>query len=165
MTKRSLTEFSLAALFDELTTRVLQLQEQAEKPGTVASMAALLAEAYEAGRCAGIGVQFADSAQRMRHLLDAATAAMPDTPPPGIDSNDPVAKYWRDGRQHLWQLVENERKQMSTAAEVQNAAAAKRAQQLQQRTHAALAPAAPLRQRAGRWLYTLGVRLAERGAA
>jgi nucleotide-binding universal stress UspA family protein len=109
-------------------------------------------------------VQYIDSAQRLQHVLDEATARMPDPPVPLTDAND-VAQYWREGRQALWQLVENERKQLSTAAEIQKAAAAKRAHQLQQRVHAALAPAAPLRQRAGQWLYDLGVRISARGAS
>lgn len=165
MNDRRLTSVSTAALFEELTTRVLQLQHDAERPGGIGHMRTLFAEAYEAGRCNGVGVQYTDSAQRLQHVLDAATAAMPDVMPAASVPDDPAFKYWRDGRQHLWQLVENERKQLTTAAEIQQTIAAKRAQALQQRVHAALAPAAPLRKRAGRWLYELGVRISERGAA
>jgi hypothetical protein len=165
MNDRRLTSVSTAALFEELTTRVLRLADDAERPGGIGSMRTLLTEAYEAGRCAGIGVHCEATATRMRHLLDEATARMPDVPPPGIDANEAAVQYWRQGRQHLFQLVGAEGEAMKAAADVQLNAAAKRAALLQQRTNTALAPAAPLRQRAGRWLYELGVRMSQRGAS
>jgi len=163
--KTPLTSVSTPALLEELTTRVLRLHDDAERPGSIGHLSTLFAEAYEAGRCAGIGVQCGDSATRMRHLLDEATARMPDVPPDGFGENTPPVAYWRNGRQALWHLVEAEGKAMQHAADVQNSAAAKRAQLLQQRTQAALRPQAPLRQRAGQWLYELGERISQRGAS
>jgi len=160
-----LTNISTAALFEELTTRVLQLHDDAERPGSAGSMRTLLTEAYEAGRCAGIGVQLDATSTALRHLLDEATARMPDVQPPGIDGDDPALRYWREGRQHLFQLVGAQCEATKAAGSVHANEAARRAAKLQQRASAALAPALPLRARAGRWLLELGERISSRGAA
>lgn len=160
-----LTSISTAALFEELTTRVLQLHDDAERPGSTGHLRSLLTEAYEAGRHAGIAAKAGEDAHRLRHLLDEATARMPDTLPPAADSPESNVAYWRNGRQHLWQLVDAVRGDLETQTEAGKRQACARTQRLDERVKAALRPQAPLRQRAGKWLYELGERLGQRGAS
>ena len=160
-----LTSSSTIELLDELCRRVHRLETDAERPGSMGHVRALLVEAHEAGRCVGITVRAGEAAQRLQRLLDEATARMPDSPPAGTDSTDPAVAYWRNGRQHLWQLVEGERVACVTDAQSLNRQATERTRRLDHRIKAALLPQASLRVRAGRWLYTLGARIGERGAA
>jgi hypothetical protein len=162
---QKLTSISTAALFEELTTRVLQLHDDAERPGSTGHLRSLLTEAYEAGRHAGIAAKAGEDAQRMRHLLDEATARMPDTLPPAADSTEPNVAYWRNGRQHLWQLVDAVRADLETQNTAGSRQACARAQRLDEHVKAALRPNAPLRQRAGKWLFELGERISQRGAS
>lgn len=160
-----MSNISVAALFEELTSRVLQLQGDAERPGSIGQMRSLLVEAYEAGRAAGITNRSGEAAQRLQRLLDEASARMPDLPPAGIDGTDPALAYWRTGRQHLWQLVEGERVACQTEAQASNRQAAERQRRLDHRIKSSLQPEPSLRVRAGRWLYTIGARIGERGAS
>lgn len=157
-----LTSSSTAALFEELTTRVLRLQLDAERPGCIGCIRTLLHEAYETGREAGIATRANECASRMQVLLDEATRRMPDVPPDGFGDSSPALAYWRDGRQSLWRLVEAEREACHSEGEIGARAAIERSRRLNERVGAALRPGPTLRQRAGRWLLSFGMRLGER---
>lgn len=159
------TNASVLELLDELKRRMLAAEDAADRPGSIAHFRTLVGEAYEAGRSAGISGRAGEGAQALRHLLDEATERMPGTMPDGIASTDPGVAYWRTGRQHLWELVEAERASLETQSDIVTRRATLQAQRLEQRMRIALQPAPSLRQRVGQWLYALGVRISERGAA
>jgi hypothetical protein len=160
----ALEKFGSDELLDELQRRVARLERAAKRIGSIGAARLLVAEAFDAGRCAGRVEAQAAFAHRLQDSLDEATAKFEADAANG-DAVEPALNAWREGRRDLWDLVDRERRAVIQAATVENVTAAKRRAWLEQRVREVLAPGVPLRQRVGQWLLAGSARLAQRGAA
>jgi hypothetical protein len=160
----ALDKFGSDELLDELQRRVARLERASKRIGSVGAARLLVAEAFDAGRGAGRVEAQSALAHRLQDILDEATEKF-DTTAANSDAWEPALNAWREGRRHLWTLLDREGRAIVQTATVENDTAAKRRQWLEQRVREVLAPGVPLRQRVGQWLLTSSARLAQRGAS
>jgi hypothetical protein len=151
-------------LLDVLERRLLRLECNAQRIGSIGATRELVEQAFNAGRSAARADMLRQLDQRVAMLLDAATANTPEPPGEGAPSEAREA-YWRDGRRALWRELETMRGQFRVEADVESGVAAKARSWLEQRTRELLVPPVPLRQRVGQWLLEQSSRIAQRGAA
>lgn len=149
-------------LLDELRRRVLRLEHDSARVRSVGRLRELVQRAFNAGEMAGASAQLDAIATRLSGVLDEATARATD-PDPGASDSHTRLEAARNDRRVLWQAIDTLRVQCKAEAERLRTDAHKRHMHVAQRTDEALQPELPLRMRIGRWLYTLGVSVSERG--
>lgn len=158
---RNLMGIRTNLLLDEICARVMRLERHAQRVRSVGTLADLVQRALVAGQSQGRAEALSAVAAALNTLLEDATARMPDVPPDGFGDDTPALAYWRNGRQELWRLVEQARQTYEALSASDRIAAHAERRQVELRAAEALAPEPSLRERAGRWVYTFGVRIAE----
>lgn len=162
---RLLTAVSLPELVEALAIRMRRLEQAGARVRSVGRLRELVQRAYNAGEMTGAAERLDAVALRLSQVLDEATAKATDEPEPGAsDAHKARLAAAREDRRSLWQAIETMRGECKAEADRLRIDAHKRHMQVASLTDEALRPEEPLRQRAGRWLHALGVRISERGA-
>ena len=152
-------------LLDELRRRVTRLEHDSARVRSVGRLRELVQRAYNAGEMAGAAERLDAVVLRLSHALDEATANAPDSPTAGTADRGAALDAERAQRRALWLAIEKLRSECKAEAARLRTDAHKRHMHVASRCDEALRPEEPLRLRAGRWLYALGVRISERGAS
>lgn len=164
MIKQPLAGISTSLLLDELCARLMRLEHAAARVRSVGRLRELVQLSYNAGELAAAAAQLDGLALRLSHVLDEATANAPE--PPTTSEPNALLDAERGHRRALWLAVETLRVRCTTEAARLRTDAHRRHMHVAKRTDEALVPERPLRQRAGQWLYALGMRIgSERGAS
>ncbi len=158
-----LTSVSIAALFEELTSRVLQLQFDAGRVRSVGRLRELVQHAVHAGELCGAAARLDAVALRLSQVLDEATVSAHE-PNPDAETAAKLAAA-RDDRRALWQAIDRMRIECQTEATRLLAEGHRRHAHVRNVMGDALAPEVPLRRRVGQWLLAQSARMAQRGAA